>query len=109
MCTFNRCRYEKANSISQVRYDYIFIDTPLLNVVTDVTVLSQRVSGTVVGEGVTYHRDVQETIGKFEFDDAKVPGFILQDVKEGKGSKYGKHGKYSHYVYKNDAYIQYGQ
>lgn len=92
-------------------YDYIFIDTPPLNVVTDATVLSQRVSGTVVvvREGVTHHRDVQDAIGKLEFANAKVLGFILHDVKEGKGSKYGKYGKYSRYAYKNDAYTQYGQ
>ena len=79
--------------------------------VTDATVLSQRVSGTVVvvREGVTHHRDVQDALGKLEFANTKVLGFILHDVKEGKGSKYGKYGKYSRYAYKNDAYTQYGQ
>lgn len=92
-------------------YDYILIDTPPLNVVTDATVLSQHVSGTVVvvREGVTHYKDVQDAIGKLEFAQAKILGFILHDVKEGKGSKYGKYSKYSRYGYKNDAYAQYGQ
>lgn len=92
-------------------YDYIFIDTPPLNVVTDATVLSQRVSGTVVvvREGTTHYKDVQDAISKLEFAQAKVLGFILHGVKERKGGKYGKYGKYSRYAYKNDAYTQYGQ
>ena len=52
----------------------------------DATVLSQRVSGTVVvvREGVTHHRDMQDTLGKLEFANAKVLAFILHDVKKGK-------------------------
>lgn len=90
-------------------YDYIFIDTPPLNVVTDATVLSNTVSGTivVVRQGVTHHKDIQDALGKLEFAQAKVLGFILHDVKENKQA-YGKYGKYSRYAYQNNAYTQYG-
>lgn len=93
-------------------YDYIFIDTPPLNVVTDATVLSNVVSGTalVVRQGVTHHKDIQDALGKLEFAQAKILGFILHDVKDSKGTygKYGKYSRYSGYAYKNDVYTQYG-
>lgn len=93
-------------------YDYIFIDTPPLNVVTDATVLSNVVSGTivVVRQGITHHKDIQDALGKLEFAQAKVLGFVLHDVQERKAGygKYGKYSKYSGYAYRNTAYTQYG-
>ena len=93
------------------KYDYIFIDTPPLNVVTDATVLSKAVSGTVlvVRQGVTHHRDMQDALGKLEFANAKVLGMILHGVKENQKGYYGKYGKYSRYGYSRDAYATYEQ
>lgn len=95
----------------ELKYDYIIIDTPPVNVVTDATVLSHKVSGmvVVVRQERTHQKDLQEAIGKLEFAQAKILGFILHDVKEnkrnykkyGKDGKYGKYGKYSHYGYKS--------
>lgn len=98
------------------KYDYIFIDTPPLNVVTDATVLSSRVSGTivVVRQEVTHHKDLQEALGKLEFVGVKVLGIILHDMKAQKSGKYGKYGKYSKYSkysqygYRNTADTEYG-
>lgn len=83
-------------------YDYIFLDTPPVNIVTDATILAPITSGTVliVRQSVTNHRDVQEALGRLEFVHAKVLGFILGSIKpkNGLGSKYGKYGKgYSKY------------
>lgn len=79
-------------------YDYIFLDTPPLNVVTDATVLSTMVSGTivVVRQGITHHKDVQDALAKLEFANAKILGLILHGVQN-KGKTYGKYGKYSRY------------
>nr|WP_307990885.1 CpsD/CapB family tyrosine-protein kinase [uncultured Niameybacter sp.] len=79
-------------------YDYIFLDTPPLNVVTDATVLSSIVSGTivVVRQGETHHKDVQDALSKLEFANAKILGLILHGV-QGNNKKYGKYGKYSKY------------
>lgn len=82
-------------------YDYIFLDTPPLNVVTDATVLSNIVSGTilVVRQGETHHKDVQDALSKLEFANAKILGLILHGVQTNskKYSKYGKYSKYSRY------------
>ena len=90
------------------KYDYIFIDTPPLNMVTDATVLSTAVSGTVlvVREGVTHHKDMQDALSKLEFANAKVLGLILHGVKE---NQKGYYGKYSRYGYSRDAYAVYEQ
>lgn len=103
-----------AQTLSQLeeQYDYIFLDTPPLNVVTDATVLSPIASGTivVVRQDKTHHRDLQDALGKLEFVNAKVLGIILHDIKETKSGygKYTKYGKYSQYGYKNNAYAEYG-
>lgn len=91
------------------QYDYIFIDTPPVNVVTDAAVLAQSVSGmiVVVRQDTTHHKEVQNTLERLEFAQAKILGFILHGVKEEKHvyGKYGKYG-YSHYGYKTSPYVQ---
>lgn len=86
------------------KYDYIFIDTPPLNVVTDATVLSKAVSGTVlvVRQGLTHHKDIQDALSKLEFANAKVLGIVLHGIKEKQRSYYGK---YSDYGYATDTYV----
>lgn len=93
--------------ILEHKYDYIFIDTPPVHVVTDATVLSNRVSGmiVVVRQEVTRHKDIQETLNKLELAQAKVLGFILHDVKTSKRS-YKRYEKYSHYEYKRTTRLQ---
>ncbi len=83
------------------QYEYIFIDTPTLNVVTDATVLSHKVSGAivVVRQEVTQHRDLQEALGKLNFVEAKILGLILNDITMSKNKRYGKYGRYSQYGY----------
>lgn len=89
-------------------YDYIFIDTPPVNIVTDATVLAQRVSGmiVVVRQERTHHKDVANALETLEFAKAKVLGFILHGVKEEKHT-YGKYGKYSKYGYSRYGYKAY--
>lgn len=83
-------------------YDYIFLDTPPVGVVTDPTVLSKIVSGyvLVVRQGVTTKDLVLESVKKFEFINAKVLGVVLNDVHS-KETSYSK-GKYKYrYRYKS--------
>lgn len=79
-------------------YDYIFIDTPPVNVVTDAVVLSPNTSGLVVvtKQGQSTHKDLEQALGKIEFGKVKVLGLILTGEKR-KGSTYGKYGKYGKY------------
>ncbi len=109
------------------RYDYVFIDTPPINVVTDASILSKKVSGVVlvVRHNITNKEAVERSIKTLEFAGAKVLGFILNSVerKEYEGrytyrsyrrgyrrygyKKYGKYG-YSKYGYNKYGYGKYG-
>ncbi|MEG0708094.1 MAG: lipopolysaccharide biosynthesis, partial [Cellulosilyticaceae bacterium] len=75
------------------QFEYIFIDTPPINVVTDATVLAPITSGTilVVRQDVTNQQDIQEALAKLELVDTKVLGFLLGGIKPQKGAM-GKYG-----------------
>lgn len=89
-------------------YDYIFIDTPPINVVTDAMVLSSIVSGVylVVRQNFTDHRSIRESLMKFEIANVKPTGFILNDTEE-MISRYRYRYRYG-YKYGNKSYYKYG-
>lgn len=77
-------------------YDYIFIDTPPINVVSDAVILSNKVAGVVL---VTRHKkstygQLTKAISKLEFSGANILGLVVNALKE-KSGKYGYgYGKY---------------
>lgn len=64
-------------------YDYIFIDTPPVNLVSDAIILSSMVSGMILvaKQGKSDYRDIDEAIKKLAFVNAKVLGVILTGTK----------------------------
>lgn len=88
-------------------YDYIIIDTPPVNVVTDATVLADKIDGYLlaVRAGFSNVDDIKQMVHSLEQVEAKILGIILENVDPktemyGKYSRYGKYGKYGRY-YKN--------
>ena len=88
-------------------YDYIIIDTPPINVVTDATVLADKIDGYLlaVRAGFSNVDDIKQMVHSLEQVEAKILGIILENVDPkseiyGKYSRYGKYGKYGKY-YKN--------
>lgn len=79
-------------------YDYIFIDTPPVNLVTDAVALSHSISGMVLvtRQGKSTHRDISQALDKLNFAKVKVLGMIMTGEKH-KGGSYGKYGKYGKY------------
>lgn len=73
-------------------YDYVFIDTPPVTVVTDATAMANYVDGVivVVRQNYTIHESLQRAIANLRFADAKVLGYILNDVSAN-GQHYSKH------------------
>lgn len=63
------------------RYDYIIIDTPPINIVTDSSIISKYVDGTILvtRNKYTVHPSVEYAIKTLEFAGAKILGFILND------------------------------
>lgn len=75
-------------------YDYIFIDTPPINVVTDGTILACKASGIVlvVKQNTTKYKDIQMVLEQLQMVQAKVLGTILNGIKiSARG--YGRYGK----------------
>ena len=84
-------------------YDYVFIDTPPANVVTDAFLFNNRTAGIifVVKEGHTRHEDIREALTKAKMTNGRVLGFIRANCSA-KGSKGGYHSykyKYKNYEY----------
>ncbi|GAB1475539.1 hypothetical protein MASR2M70_03710 [Bacillota bacterium] len=86
------------------KYDYIFIDTPPINVVTDATVVSRLLHGIILvaRENKSKKDEVTEALNKLRFVNAKVLGLVLNDKmyqskRGGYYGKYGKYGRYRHY------------
>ncbi|MDD6728197.1 MAG: CpsD/CapB family tyrosine-protein kinase [Eubacteriales bacterium] len=99
-------------------FDYIIIDTPPVNVVSDSFPLIRESDGVVlvVRSNQSTHPELQKALSALEFIDAKILGFVV-NFEEAKASKrkssYGKYssyGSYSPYYYgSNGSYSGYGR
>lgn len=91
------------------QYDYIIIDTPPCNVVTDALVFAQETAGVAlaVRENYTVHPMLERLLEQMEFANVKVIGFILNDAGAD-GKTYGKYGGYGKYR-KYGRYGRYGK
>lgn len=92
-------------------YDYIFLDTPPVTVVTDACTMSKFVSGVVlvVRQNYTQHQGVYDAVNALKFAEAKILGLIINDSQTA-GSGYGSYKsgyKYS-YRYRYKYEYQYG-
>ena len=84
-------------------YDYVIIDTPPLNVVSDALPIIRESDGVVIvvrANGST-HPEVQKVMESLEFIDAKVLGFIYNFAED-------KRSCYSRYKYGYDYGYGYG-
>lgn len=88
------------------QYDYIFLDTPPVNVVADTSAIAKFSDGIlfVVRHKFTTQDMVYKAISTLEFANAKLLGFVLNDVDLSSYSYTSKVG-YGGYRYKN--YYQY--
>lgn len=75
------------------RYDYIFIDTPPVNAVSDAVVLSKQLTGMmfVVRAGLSEKGSVKNAINQLDFAGVNILGFILNGASAknlGRNKKY---------------------
>ena len=80
-------------------YDYIIIDTPPVNVVSDVLTIKDCISGImlVMKYASTTYNDIENCMKKIELADINILGFILNDITHKHGGGY-----YGNYKYKYD-------
>lgn len=81
-------------------FDYIIIDTPPINVVSDALPVIRESDGVVVvvRSNASTHPELQKALDSLKFIDAKILGFVVNYETE-KKSKYGCYGKYGYYKY----------
>ncbi len=89
------------------KYDYIFIDTPPVNTVTDAVLLTKHVDGVivVVRSKYTAKPALRKAVKALEFSNAKIMGFIVNDSAVArKYSRYRGYRKYGYYRKYGDYY-----
>ncbi len=72
------------------KYDYIFIDMPPVNVVSDALVLAKKTDGIVfvVQDTATTHEEFQKALDSIEFAKVKLLGVVLNGTSKSKRAKY---------------------
>lgn len=85
-------------------YDYIIIDTPPVNVVSDAMVMKDSINGIllVLRYGITTYADLNNSMKQIELADASLFGFIMNEVKHNHSGAYYNY-KYK-YKYKDYGY-----
>lgn len=101
---------ELMENISQ-KYDYIFIDTPPINIVTDALILSKYSTGVIVvtRQKYTMYKMLEKAINSLKFANAKIIGFIMNDTDSSQYA-YGGYRVKGGYRYgnKRSRYVRYG-
>lgn len=84
-------------------YDYIVIDTPPVNVVTDMAVLAKYVSGVLIVAkyGSSTIDDVRKTCESLKMVNANVLGMVVSNI-DAKKYTYGTTYKKRYYYYQSD-------
>ena len=103
----NSTKMEKMLDELQKEFDYILIDSPPINLVTDALLLARYAAGIVfvVRQDYSAHDEIEKALQSIEFIEANLLGMVLFDAKmhghydsKYKYSKY-KYGKYGKYRY----------
>ncbi len=89
---------EKLIAVLSEKYDYIIIDTPPINLVTDAMSIGKYLSGIllVISYGSTRSNEVEDMVKKIGFAEINMLGFVLNNVdkKYSAGTYYHRYAKY---------------
>lgn len=90
-------------------YDYIIIDTPPINLVSDALVISQKCDGLllIVRADVTTYDAFKRTVNSTTELNINVIGVIINGTDSEKSYKYSKYGRYGKYGYSRYGYYRY--
>lgn len=89
---------EVFESLSQ-KYDYVFVDAPPVNIVTDVSLLAGSVNGVilVVRQRCTTKEDLKDAVAQLKFINTRILGIVMNDVETVGKNKYYKKYRYHRY------------
>jgi len=89
-------------------FDYVIIDTPPVNIVTDSTVIADKITGylMVVQSGKNHMQDVSDAVHQIEEMNGNIVGMILNDPENKTAAhysyRYNKYYRYNRYKYYGD-------
>ena len=91
-------RMEQIFNILSEKFDYIIVDLPPVNVVSDALAISNLITGmvVVVREEYTSKKELSNCFRQLKLSNVKVLGCVLNSAKKEKGS-YGRYKKYYKY------------
>jgi len=81
-------------------FDYIVIDLPPVNIVSDALSIASLITGmiVVIREDYTEKKELERCIRQLNLSNVNVLGCVMNEAKSGNGS-YGKYKKYRYYKY----------
>lgn len=90
-------------------YDYVIIDTPPVNVVSDAMVMKSSISGImlVIRYAMTTYEDLANCMKQIELAKVNMLGFVMNDVHHNHGANYYNY-KYKYKKYGYGGYYGYG-
>ena len=103
-------RMETIIGIMSEKFDYIVIDLPPVNVVSDALAIAKYITGmiVVIREDYTEKKELEACLRQLELSNVNVLGCVLNESKGsgGIGGKYKRYSKYYRKYYKSGYYQQ---
>ncbi len=94
-------RMESALKYLSEHFDYIVVDLPPVNIVSDGLAISKYIHGmiVVIREDYTEKKELETCIRQLRLSNVNVLGCVMNSTKSGNGtySKYRKYGNYNYY------------
>ncbi len=91
-------------------FDYIIIDLPPVNIVSDAMSIASFITGliVVIREDYTEKKELERCFRQLELSNVKVLGCVMNEAKNGNGS-YSRYRRYRYYRYYRNYYNYYYQ
>ncbi len=104
---FSDVAFDKLLEKLEERYDYIILDTPPINVVSDTLIIAQKCDALVmvIRAGVTKYEAFEYAYDSLKVLDIELDGVIING-SGGKGGGYYSRNRYNSYRYVNNSYTQ---
>lgn len=94
-------RMENVLNVLSEHFDYIIVDLPPVNIVSDAMAISGYITGmiVVIREGYTSKKDLDRCMRQIKLSDVNVLGCVMNESEEGSASysKYGRYKRNRHY------------
>ena len=105
--------FEETMKLLNEQYDYVIVDTPPLNVVTDSMIIAPQTGGVIliVRDGYTPHYSIKKVLGDMDFANINILGAVMNGSHPKNKNKYiyrkysyGYYGSYYKYDYHKNGY-----